>query len=969
MGLTKQYLRYVPVGNFNIIASASCNIIFITLDGQEGRFVAVGGCEHIIIWDLRLGEKAQVLPGEKAIVSYLCASPNKQHLAAGYSDGNIQVYDLKTTEIVSIFSGHKSEITFLVYDAFGHKLASGSKDTDIIVWDTISDSGLHRLSAHRGPITCITFLTDHDTIISSSKDGKIKFWDLGTQHCYRTLLGHRSEVWSMCLVKDEKYLITGCGDSELRVWKLGIRGIEQDNGNVVEKLAGMLELVGIDIEESGGDNNDYNGNGVQCVKVGSLLRAGRGRVVSMCTDVSGQVIACHGTDNTVELFHFLSDEQVQVRYKKRLSKARKKELKASTKMEEDSTTTVDAPLPPDPTFTQQQLTLRDLVRRLPAVSLPITTPARPRSLHLVLGSRGELRLCTVMSNNSVYLHQLKLHQGTVMSDIKDANTVACLRSLAGLHGHQSEVRSVAFSGDCLAVVSGAAEGVKLWNRATQVGLRSVNTGYVLSTIFVPGDRHILAGLKDGKLIIIDVAAGYIIEEIPAHTTELWSICLLPDQRGCVTGGGDNTVKFWQFELIVENDSETKAKVLSLVHTRTLKLEQPVLCVKISPNGKFIAAALLDSTVKIFFVDSFKFYLSLYGHKLPVVTMDISYDSTLIITGSADRNVKIWGMDFGDCHRSLFAHQDTVTCVQFVPRTHYFFTCGKDGKLREWDADNFNKIIELHGHVGECYNLSVSSNGQYVVTCGSDRVLRLYEKTDQVVVLEDEREEERAEAEEEMLATGDQATIAPSQPGLKLPSKKTVGSEKAAENILECLEVFQQYSEHLQEHAALQSDSRQVVPLPQLPLIMEAYKVTTLDDYLLEILRIIRASDLEEALLLLPFTTVCDLMQRLIPLSKRADCTELISKVVTFLLKIHHGPIVSNQALLSTLKILQKNITGKVAELRDMVAYNYYGLQYIQRDIESREGIQLFRDATLERKKGEKKRKRREKLKRSIMVLS
>lgn len=57
MGLTKEYLRYVPSGSFSIIASANCNVAFVTLDGQEGRFVAVGACEHVIIWDLRLGEK------------------------------------------------------------------------------------------------------------------------------------------------------------------------------------------------------------------------------------------------------------------------------------------------------------------------------------------------------------------------------------------------------------------------------------------------------------------------------------------------------------------------------------------------------------------------------------------------------------------------------------------------------------------------------------------------------------------------------------------------------------------------------------------------------------------------------------------------------------------------------------------------------------------------------------------------
>ena len=41
----------------------------------------------------------------------------------------------------------------------------------------------------------------------------------------------------------------------------------------------------------------------------------------------------------------------------------------------------------------------------------------------------------------------------------------------------------------------------------------------------------------------------------------------------------------------------------------------VLAVKYSPNGGFIAVALLDATVKIFYQDTLKFFLSLYGHKV------------------------------------------------------------------------------------------------------------------------------------------------------------------------------------------------------------------------------------------------------------------------------------------------------------------------------------------------------------------
>ena len=54
---------------------------------------------------------------------------------------------------------------------------------------------------------------------------------------------------------------------------------------------------------------------------------------------------------------------------------------------------------------------------------------------------------------------------------------------------------------------------------------------------------------------------------------------------------------------------------SLVHTRTLKMTDDVLSVRYSPNDKLLAVSLLDSTVKVFYQDSLKFFLSLYGHKV------------------------------------------------------------------------------------------------------------------------------------------------------------------------------------------------------------------------------------------------------------------------------------------------------------------------------------------------------------------
>lgn len=52
-----------------------------------------------------------------------------------------------------------------------------------------------------------------------------------------------------------------------------------------------------------------------------------------------------------------------------------------------------------------------------------------------------------------------------------------------------------------------------------------------------------------------------------------------------------------------------------MHVKTLKMTDDVLSVRYSPNGKLLAVALLDSTVKVFYQDTLKFFLSLYGHKV------------------------------------------------------------------------------------------------------------------------------------------------------------------------------------------------------------------------------------------------------------------------------------------------------------------------------------------------------------------
>ena len=45
--------------------------------------------------------------------------------------------------------------------------------------------------------------------------------------------------------------------------------------------------------------------------------------------------------------------------------------------------------------------------------------------------------------------------------------------------------------------------------------------------------------------------------------------------------------------------------LTLEHVKTLKMDEDVLGVKLSPDQRLVAVALLDSTIKVFFTDTLK----------------------------------------------------------------------------------------------------------------------------------------------------------------------------------------------------------------------------------------------------------------------------------------------------------------------------------------------------------------------------
>lgn len=370
--------------------------------------------------------------------------------------------------------------------------------------------------------------------------------------------------------------------------------------------------------------------------------------------------------------------------------------------------------------------------------------------------------------------------------------------------------------------------------------------------------------------------------------------------------------------------------------------QDVLCCRFSPSKSedksLVAVGLLDSTIKIFYTNTMKFYLSLYGHKLSVMCIDISYDGNILISGSADKTIKIWGLDFGDCHRSLLGHEDSVTSVRFQAGTHYIFSSSKDGCVKYWDADRFEQILNLPGHFSCVWGLDVSFDGAFCVSCSQDRSIRLWNRSEDLVFIEEERDRAfEAQADQSAAKTADVAGGDGDLPFAPVGAVQTVDTIKSGERLIESIDLVEIELAELTEQGHPDGKSSNPLLLNMSPM-----------SYLVHILKSIRSSDLEQALLVLPFHTVVRLVRLFCKLCQRGTDVELVGKSLLFLFRAHQPRLMSTQTLAQELATIATLLRDNLSSYRLSVGTNLAALRFVQRVTEERrQGQSSFQTDVLE----------------------
>ncbi|KAF9170002.1 hypothetical protein BGX21_009742, partial [Mortierella sp. AD011] len=904
--MVKAYQRYTPRTTFGVVASGNSNIIY----DADGKYAISPTLEDVSIWDLKKGELVGTWRDgdNKAEVTCIARSVDHDSYAVGYANGSIRIWSMSKSDILVTFNGHRSAVTALAFDKSGSRLVSGSKDTDLIVWDVEGEVGLYRLRGHKDQITSVRFISRPSIVeggkptdgyvLSSSKDTLIKLWDLSTQHCMETLVAHRNEVWSCDVNADETVLASGGGDPDIKVWKIDATVLR----------TGLA--VGEEAKEVGEEDADGESSGlVKAITFyGSIPRQSKDRVTTLEFHSSQEFLGCQASDKSIELFRIRSIDEI----KKKMSRRKKRQReKQQALLKKGDTAGAAAEEPIDETIqATDEITPWHVIRSGAKFRSFDFAPAKD------VRKIGHVQLVASLNNNTVEVWTLPHPTAAKNEEVADEPNKAYTLELPG---HRSDIRTVALSSDDELLCSASNNSLKIWNIKTTSCIRTMECGYALCCAFLPGNRHVIVGTKSGHLELFDLGSSSMIESIEAHEGAIWSLQVRPDRRGLVTGSADKDVKFWDFDMIEEQIGQTTKKRLSLVHMRTLKMSDDVLCVRYSPDQKMVAVSLLDATVKVFYHDTLKFFLSLYGHKLPVLSMDISSDSNLLVTCSADKNVKLWGLDFGDCHKSMFAHQESVMAVQFVWNTHYFFTASKDRTVKYWDGDKFENILKLEGHHGEVWALAVGTYGNIVVSASHDRSLRIWQKTEDQVFLEEEREQELDDLYEATLTASFEKTgmVDHGEGNIGAPStnnddelasagKQTMDTLKAGERIMEALELADQEINAWRVYNAGVARGERGLSKPQRSPLLISMRQTPEQHVWFELERV-RPAELDEALLVLPFAAVTSLLNWLDVFVQREYNINLVCRILFFLIKSHHNQIVANRIMRPMLDSVRRNL--------------------------------------------------------------
>ena len=277
-------------------------------------------------------------------------------------------------------------------------------------------------------------------------------------------------------------------------------------------------------------------------------------------------------------------------------------------------------------------------------------------------------------------------------------------------GNFSDAFSVTFSLDGKSLVTGSPEGVIFWDTrsGTSDPLFTIQ-GAVGKVRFSP-DGTRLATVNNSVVRLWDARTGRELFTLSGHTGWVMDIAISPDGKSLASASLDGTVKIWS----LEPGQEVVSMAGSGVRTAY------------SPNGKWLAQETADGDLQLWNAQSGVKGLSLRGNGTGILGFAFSPNGTRIVAGGIDKTAKVWNVETGELLLTLTGHENIIRDVAYSRDGTRIATVGFDNTARIWDAASGQELMKLAGHQGLVTGVAFNADGSRLATASVDQTAKIWD---------------------------------------------------------------------------------------------------------------------------------------------------------------------------------------------------------------------------------------------------
>jgi WD40 repeat protein len=241
----------------------------------DGKTLATGTFQEVILWDVEKGAIKQKLTGFADKVVAMGYSPDGKYLATGggapTEDGEIKVLEAATGKLAfEIKSGHSDTVFGVAFSPDNTKLATCGADKFVKVWEVPSGKFIKAFEGHTHHVLDVGWKPDGKLLASAGADEAIKIWDFDKGEQVRTIQkAHAKQLTRLAFVGKTPTFLTAGGDQTVKLWNV-------DNGGTMRQFAGATDfLYAISASPDGklvvaggedGVARLYNGDNAQLIK-------------------------------------------------------------------------------------------------------------------------------------------------------------------------------------------------------------------------------------------------------------------------------------------------------------------------------------------------------------------------------------------------------------------------------------------------------------------------------------------------------------------------------------------------------------------------------------------------------------------------------------------------------------------------------------------------------------------------------